>query len=170
MRSTTAAAGSSVFFVVAPCVVAGAVPWALTGWRVRDLPAVWLPLRVVGGALIVAAVAVLVHAFWRFVSEGRGTPAPLAPTDQLVVGGLYRHVRNPMYVAVVATVIGQALVLGEPVLLAYAVALAAAFVAFVHWYEEPALSRQYGDRYDIYRRAVPAWWPRWQPWRPSDEP
>ena len=169
MRTTAAAAGSSLFFAAAPGVVAGVVPWALTRWQARDLPAGLFPLRLVSAALVVAAVGVLVHAFARFVMEGRGTPAPVAPTDVLVVGGLYRHVRNPMYVAVVAGVVGQALALAQPVLAAYAVALGATFAAFVRGYEEPVLSRRYGQRYDDYRRAVPAWLPRLRPWQPPEQ-
>ena len=95
-------------------------------------------------ALLVAGVVVLVGAFVRFVTEGVGTPAPVAPTQRLVVGGLYRYVRNPMYLAVVATIVGQALALGQPALLGYAVAVGAAMVAFVHGYEEPALAGQFG--------------------------
>jgi protein-S-isoprenylcysteine O-methyltransferase Ste14 len=112
---------------------------------------------------------VLVHAFARFVVEGLGTPAPVAPTRELVVGGLYRYVRNPMYLAVLAAIVGQALLLGRLVLLAYAAVVAAAFVAFVHWYEEPTLAEQFGDRYQAYRRAVPGWWPRRHPWRPAGD-
>jgi protein-S-isoprenylcysteine O-methyltransferase Ste14 len=109
-----------------------------------------------------------VPAFVRFVAEGAGTPAPVAPTRRLVIGGLYRHVRNPMYLAVVATIVGQALVLAQPALLGYAVAVAAGMVAFVHGYEEPTLERQFGEQYQAYRRAVPAWWPRLRPWRPGE--
>jgi protein-S-isoprenylcysteine O-methyltransferase Ste14 len=69
----------------------------LTGWRVRQPLPYWLPLRLVGVALIAAGAVVLVHAFVRFVVEGAGTPAPVAPTKHLVVGGLYRYVRNPIY-------------------------------------------------------------------------
>ena len=162
MRRATAAAGSAVFFVLAPGVVAGLVPWWLTGWRVRQpLPAwVWWPARVVGGVLVAAGVAVLLHAFARFVTEGIGTPAPVAPTRHLVVGGLYRYVRNPMYLAVLAVIVGQALVLGQPALLAYAAAVGVAVAAFVRGYEEPALRDRYGAEYDAYRRSVPGWWPR----------
>ena len=162
MRRATAAAGSAVFFVLAPGVVAGLVPWWLTGWRVRQpLPAwVWWPARVVGGVLVAAGVAVLLHAFARFVTEGIGTPAPVAPTRHLVVGGLYRYVRNPMYLAVLAVIVGQALVLGQPALLLYAAAVGVAVAAFVRGYEEPALRDQFGAEYDAYRRSVPAWWPR----------
>ena len=157
MTKARAAAGSFVFLLLAPGVVAGVVPWLLTGWESNDWP---LLLRVLGALLIAGGVGVLLHAFVRFVVEGLGTPAPVAPTEQLVVGGLYRHVRNPMYVAVAATIIGQALLLGRPVLLAYAALFMAVVAAFVHLYEEPTLMSRYGEEYAAYRRAVPAWLPR----------
>lgn len=160
MRRSTAAAGSSVFFALAPGVVAGLIPWWLTGWRMREPLPYWAPVRIVGAVLLVAGGVVLVQAFARFVVDGRGTPAPVAPTEHLVVGGLYRYVRNPMYVAVVAAIVGQALVFGQLGLLAYAAVVWAACAAFVRWYEEPALRRRFGAEYDAYRRAVPAWWPR----------
>ena len=82
--------GSFVFLLVAPGVVAGVVPWLLTGWEVRDPLPGWIVLRVVGVLLIAAGAAVLLEAFLRFALQGLGTPAPIAPTDHLVVGGLYR--------------------------------------------------------------------------------
>jgi protein-S-isoprenylcysteine O-methyltransferase Ste14 len=117
-------------------------------------------LRGVGALLLVAGAAVLLSAFVRFVVEGLGTPAPVAPTEHLVVGGLYRYVRNPMYLAVAATIVGQALLLGQLVLLLYAAVFLAVVAAFVRWYEEPTLSRQFGSEYDEYRRRVPGWLPR----------
>lgn len=165
MRTLTAAGGSSLFMAAAPGVVAGLVPWALTGWTVRYDSAWWVPVQVAGGLLLVAGAVVLVAAFVRFVREGAGTPAPVAPTERLVVGGLYRHVRNPMYVAVVGAVGGQALLLGQPVLLAYGAVAGAGMAAFARGYEEPALARRFGADYDAYRRAVPAWRPRLRPWR-----
>jgi protein-S-isoprenylcysteine O-methyltransferase Ste14 len=159
-----AAAGSLAFLLLAPGVVAGLAPWLLTGWDSSDPP---LALQVAGGALIAAGVAVLVSAFARFVIEGVGTPAPVAPTEHLVVGGLYRHVRNPMYVAVAATIIGQAALLGRPALVLYAVAFMAMVAAFVYGYEQPVLSERFGDEYEAYRRNVPAWWPRLRPWMPG---
>src|SRR6266487_5810400 len=158
MNRLTAAVGSVLFFAVAPGVVAGLVPWWLTRWQVRGPLSRWAPLRVAGLILLILGAIVLVQAFARFVAEGRGTPAPVAPTEHLVVGGLYRYVRNPMYLAVVATIVGQALVLGQPALLGYAAAAGAAMAAFVHGYEEPTLHRQFGAQYQAYRRAVPAWW------------
>jgi protein-S-isoprenylcysteine O-methyltransferase Ste14 len=96
-----------------------------------------------------------------------GTPAPIAPTRQLVVGGPYRYVRNPMYLAVVAVIVGQALALGQPGLLLYAAVVGATTAAFAHGYEEPTLHRQFGAQYEAYGRAVPAWWPRLHPWQPG---
>jgi protein-S-isoprenylcysteine O-methyltransferase Ste14 len=166
MRILTAAAASSVFFLIAPATVAGAIPWWLTRWRVAD-PLPYGRLVQMGGILlIVVAVSVLVHAFVRFVFEGRGTPSPVAPAAHLVIGGPYRYVRNPMYLAVLSAVIGQAIVLAQRSLLVYAGALAAAFVSFVRLYEEPTLESQFGEAYEAYRRAVPGWWPRLRPWRP----
>lgn len=153
-----------MFLVLAPGVVAGLVPWLLTGWDVQEPLPYWLPLRFVGAILLGAGAAALLHAFWRFVVEGLGTPAPVAPTERLVVGGLYRYVRNPMYLAVGATIVGQALLLGAPILLLYAVVFAVTVAAFVRWYEEPTLREQFGEPYEAYRHAVPAWWPRREPW------
>jgi protein-S-isoprenylcysteine O-methyltransferase Ste14 len=169
MGKATAAAGSLAHFVLQPGVVAGLIPWWLTGWRVRQ-PApswAWAPLRIVGVALLAAGAVVLVQAFIRFVVEGVGTPAPIAPTRQLVIGGPYRHVRNPMYLAVTAVIVGQALALGRPDLLLYAVAVGGTMAAFAHGYEEPTLRRQFGAQYEAYRRAVPAGWPRRHRWRPG---
>jgi protein-S-isoprenylcysteine O-methyltransferase Ste14 len=156
MNARDAAAGSAVFFALAPGMVAGAVPLALTGWRAAPAPA---PLRVAGAALTLAGAIVLVSEFARFAREGRGTPAPAAPTERLVVGGLYRHVRNPMYLAVITAIAGQALLLGRPVLAVYAAVVAATVVTFVRTYEEPTLAERFGAEYAAYRRAVPGWFP-----------
>ena len=140
MRKPTAAAGSALFFAVAPGVVAGLVPWWLTRWQVRGPLAQWAPGRAAGLIVLILGVIVLVQAFVRFVAEGRGTPAPVAPTERLVIGGLYRYVRNPMYLAVVAVITGQGLALGQPVLLGYAAAVWVTVASFVRCYEEPALA------------------------------
>jgi protein-S-isoprenylcysteine O-methyltransferase Ste14 len=151
--------------VLAPGVAAGLVPWLLTSWEIEDSP---LAARIVGGILIALGGGFLLHAFYRFVVEGLGTPAPVAPPERLVVGGVYRHVRNPMYLAVGATIVGEALLLGQFGLLAYAAAFWAFTYGFVRLYEEPTLSAQFGASYDAYRRAVPGWLPRLRPWGGSN--
>ncbi|HZC53938.1 MAG TPA: isoprenylcysteine carboxylmethyltransferase family protein [Mycobacterium sp.] len=160
-RRASATAGTAVFLVVVPGSVAGVVPWWLTGWRsgAADHP---FPVRVLGVVLVAAGAGVLLHAFASFVIEGLGTPAPPAPTERLVIGGLYRYIRNPMYLAVLIVIIGQELLLARPVLFAYAAAVAAAVVSFVYGYEQPTLTRRYGEQYEHYRRDVPAWWPRFR--------
>ena len=157
-----AAVGSLLFLAIAPGMVAGLVPWLITGWSVHEW---FLPVRVLGVALIAAGLAFLLPAFVRFVFEGIGTPAPVAPTERLVVGGAYRYVRNPMYLAVAAVIVGQTLFLGQAILLLYAVGFGVAVTAFVLGYEEPTLVSRFGEEYDSYRSAVPRWLPRPSPWR-----
>ncbi len=111
-RKRRAALVTSAFLAIGPGVVAGVIPRRLTHWKV-PYPAPGGPgARAVGLMLIRGGAAVLVHSFARFVVEGVGTPVPVAPTQRLVVGGLYRHVRNPMYLALEAAILGQALLLG----------------------------------------------------------
>jgi protein-S-isoprenylcysteine O-methyltransferase Ste14 len=156
--------GSLVFFIIAPATVAGWIPYWLSRWRVQP-PLLGVPgERFVGGVLVGLGIAGLVECFGRFALEGRGTPAPVAPTRSLVVSGLYRHVRNPMYVAVVSVILGQALLLGSRVLLLYAGVVWLLFHAFVRVYEEPTLRRQFGASYEAYRANVRRWWPRLTPW------
>src|ERR671939_210725 len=172
MRRQVAAVGSAVFFVMGPGIVVGLIAWLLTGWQVREPAPYWAPMRVLGVVLLVAGLIVLIQAFLRFVVEGFGTPVPVAAPDRLVVGGLYRYVRNPMYVAILGAIVGQALLLGQLGLLLYAAALWLISAAFVRWYEEPTLRRRFGADYEACRRAAPAWGPRLRPWKPSgpDEP
>ena len=163
MRDRAAAGlGSLLFFVIAPGTVAGYVPWLLSNWQLQPSPPA---ARMAGIALAVAGVGCVLECFARFALQGRGTPAPVAPTETLVVTGLYRHVRNPMYVGVVSTILGQALVFGDWRLLAYAAAIAGGFHAFVVGYEEPHLTSRFGASYVAYRRAVRRWWPRLVPWQ-----
>jgi len=157
MGRLRAAAGTLVFLAVAPGIVGGVVPWLLTGWRSAGSPT-WL--RIIGWALLGSGVAAVLEAFARFVIDGIGTPAPVAPTEKLVVGGVYRYVRNPMYLAVGAVILGQAAVLGRVVLVAYVVVFAGIVWSFVRWYEEPTLRRRFGADYEAYLRTVPGWWPR----------
>ena len=171
MRRSTAAVGSAVFFLLVPGVVGGLIPWLLTGgWHVRQSLPYWVLVRVLGGVLLVAGLIALVGAFVRFVVEDFGTPAPVAAPEHLVIGGVYRYVRNPMYVAVLAAIVGQSLLLGRLGLLLYAGVAWVAVAAFVRFYEEPTLTRRFGAEYEAYRRAVPAWWPRLRPWEPGERP
>lgn len=153
--------GALVFFAVAPGTTAGLVPWLLTGWHHPVAGAT----RWVAVTLIFIGFVTTVAAFVQFVVEGRGTPAPVAPTEVLVVGGLYRWTRNPMYQAVAAMIGGQALLFSSRSTFAWLVIFMLAVWTFVTVHEQPALRRRYGDAYCRYRAAVPGWHPRLRPWR-----
>lgn len=163
MRTRSAAIGSAVFFLVAPGTVAGIVPWTITRWQVSPAGEIW-PLRVIGAAMIAAGVFFLVDSFVRFARDGHGTPAPILPTGHLVVGGLHRHVRNPMHVGIASAIFGQAMYFGNTQLLLYGAIVWLAFHLFVLVYAEPTLRRTFGEDYDRFCRNVPRWLPRFTPW------
>jgi protein-S-isoprenylcysteine O-methyltransferase Ste14 len=165
MKKASAAFGSTAFFVVAPGFIAGLAPFWINHWRF-SAPA-WdsQPLRWAGAVLIGAGLIALVECFARFVHKGHGTPAPVAPTDTLVVSGLYRYVRNPMYVGVFAIIAGQGLLFGDAWTLVYAACVWVGFTVFVLAYEEPTLRRTYGVQYFLYCENVHRWWPRLRPWQ-----
>jgi protein-S-isoprenylcysteine O-methyltransferase Ste14 len=167
MRRVFALFGSALFLVLAPGTVAGLVPWWISRWRVSRAASAlgWLPLRILGGLLVVAAVVPLLDSFIRFAIEGLGTPAPVFPTRHLVVTGLYRHVRNPMYIAVVAAIAGQGLMFGNVYLLEYGAVVWLLFHLFVVGYEEPTLRATFGSEYERFCARVPRWIPRLTPWR-----
>lgn len=165
MRKPIAIVGSAVFFVAVPCVIAGLVPWWITDWEFRP-PFLGLRLtRVIGVVLILVGLPGLLDSFRRFAVDGLGTPAPVAPTRSLVVIGLYRYVRNPMYVAVLAIIVGQGLLFANEWLLVYGAAFLMVCHLFVVFHEEPVLRRDFGPAYEAYRQAVPRWLPRLRPWR-----
>jgi protein-S-isoprenylcysteine O-methyltransferase Ste14 len=167
MRSRAASVlGSLLFLVLAPGTVAGIVPWWISRWRVLPPLLGWTWLRVLGALLVLLGLPVLLESFGRFALEGRGTPAPIVPTERLVVRGFYRHVRNPMYVAVASLILGQGLLLGSVAVLQYGLVVLLAFHVFVLAYEEPTLRRSFGADYEAYCAGVRRWLPRLQPWSP----
>jgi protein-S-isoprenylcysteine O-methyltransferase Ste14 len=115
-----------------------------------------------GAALLLLGAAVVIDSFARFALQGLGTPAPVLPTRHLVVTGLYRYVRNPMYVGVAAAIFGQALLFESRDLLIYGVLVWLAFHLFICFYEERTLRKTFGEEYDAFCREVPRWIPRLQ--------
>jgi protein-S-isoprenylcysteine O-methyltransferase Ste14 len=167
MTRARALLGSLVFLVLAPGTVVGLVPWWLSRWERRPPLLGFAPFRAVGAVLLAAGAVALLESFARFAWRGRGTPAPVAPPARLVVTGLYRHVRNPMYVGILSAVLGQALLLGDPKVVGWGLVLWLAFHLFVVGYEEPTLRRTFGADYDAFRANVPRWIPRLTSWRGS---
>jgi len=149
-----------VFTLIVPGTVLVLVPVALLASGVGPVlqlgPARWVGLLPLGTGLVV-----ILWCFGDFVRRGRGTPAPYDPPRRLVVTGLYRSVRNPQYVGVVLVAAGEALLAEAAVLLGYAGLLAVVYHLFVRYYEEPTLTRLFGEAYTRYRADVPRWLPRW---------
>jgi protein-S-isoprenylcysteine O-methyltransferase Ste14 len=165
VQRTLAVLGSAVFFVVAPFTLSRLIPWSITGWQLRP-PFLGLELtRGIGAIMILAGVPWVVDSFARFALQGLGTPAPIAPPQKLVVTGLYRYARNPIYVGVVAVILGQALLFGDWRLIWYGALLWLFFHVWVVLIEEPTLERTFGSEYEAFRAGVPRWIPRMTPWR-----
>ena len=148
----------ALFFVaLLPGVVAGYVPYRiLLASGGPHLPALRIA-SVAASVLILIGVIVLLRCVWDFFARGKGTLAPIDPPRHLVVSGLYRYTRNPMYNGVLAILLGEAWLCGSTSILKYAICVLVAFHLFVVLYEEPALEAQFQEFYLAYRRAVPRW-------------
>jgi len=165
VRKASAIIGSAVFLVIAPGTLAVYVPWRMTRWHFAAPLLGFSGFRVIGILMIAAGLPVLLDSFARFAIQGLGTPAPVAPPQHLVVTGLYRHVRNPIYVAVVLLILGQGLLFSSVWLLEYGGWVWLGFFAAVLLYEEPVLRHKFGDEYRDFCAHVPRWLPRLRPWK-----
>src|SRR3974390_2280301 len=151
MSKITAILGSALFFFVAPAMLAGVIPWLITDWEFQPPFLAFEATRLAGVAFIIAGVPGVLDSFARFALQGLGTPAPIAPPRNLVVSGLYRYVRNPIYVAVVAVILGQALLFADWRLLEYGAVLWLFFHIAVISFEEPTLRESFGAEYESFR-------------------
>ncbi|HEY6250813.1 MAG TPA: isoprenylcysteine carboxylmethyltransferase family protein [Candidatus Angelobacter sp.] len=165
MRRIAAILGSLIFLVIAPGTVAVYVPWRISHWRFEPPLLGFSAFRIIGWILIAAGLPLLLDSFARFAIQGLGTPAPIAPPQHLVVTGLYRYVRNPMYVAVLSLIFGQGLLFGSVRVLEYGIAVWLGFFLFVVLYEEPTLRSKFGEEYREFCAHVPRWIPRLKPWK-----
>lgn len=148
---------TALFTIVVPGTVAGYLPWRLR------LGAVPITGPAEFAALFVIAIGIAIYlytAFWGFALIGGGTPAPIAPTKVLVVKGLHRYVRNPMYIGVALIIAGQAWLFHSWHIVIYLACVLVIANFFVIFYEEPTLRRQFGEEYERYRARVPRWIPR----------
>ena len=160
-RSVGLALRSLLWAALLPGLLAGYVPWRYFGLREVDInPA--NPLHLIGLTSITIGASLLAACIWEFATRGRGTLSPVDPPRQLVVRGLYRHVRNPMYLSVTAIVLGEVLLTRSMPLLIYWVVWFIAANIFVLVYEEPTLRAQFGATYDAYCRDVGRWLPKWR--------
>jgi protein-S-isoprenylcysteine O-methyltransferase Ste14 len=146
-----------LFTIVVPGTVTGVIPHSLLGGYSTPPPGLLAWLGILTLAL---GAAIYFWCAWEFAVRGLGTPAPIAPTKFLVVGGLHRYVRNPMYIGVLLIILGQAALFHSARLAEYGALCIFLAHLFVISYEEPTLHRQFGESYDEYRRSVPRWLPR----------
>ena len=146
-----------LFTVVVPGTVVGYIPYVLAAHGehagARGVGVIGMVAMAVGGAGYLSCA-------WNFAYHGLGTPAPLDPPKVLIVRGLNRYVRNPMYVSVLLIVLGEAALFRAPLLVLYGALLWSCAHLFVVFYEEPTLQKQFGAQYDQYRKSVPRWVPR----------
>ena len=142
-----------LFTVVMPGTVGVYVPQALRHGGVPLVEA----LRYLGAGLAACGGLTYFWCAWDFVSKGLGTPAPIDAPRVLVVKGLYRFTRNPMYLGVASVIFGQALFYGSRSVAVYGCVVVLAFNLFVFFYEEPALKRLFGAQYEEYCAKVPRW-------------
>jgi protein-S-isoprenylcysteine O-methyltransferase Ste14 len=149
----------TIFFaLLVPGTVLGLIPFILVRYMGEQFDLGHI--RVLGLIPLVLGIGIIMWCFIDFIRHGRGTPAPYDPPRRLVIGGLYRHVRNPQYIGVVLVVMGEAIFSGSLVLLGYAAFLAICYHLFVRFYEEPTLQRLFGEEYARYCAAIPRWLPK----------
>lgn len=137
---------------------AGYVPWRFFGLAHVQLD-LRNPVHILGLLAIAVGGGLLATCIWEFARSGRGTLAPVDPPRELVVRGLYRYVRNPMYLSVTVIVLGEFLLTGSRALLVYWVVWFVAVNLFVIGYEEPTLRRRFGASYERYTQEVGRWLP-----------
>jgi protein-S-isoprenylcysteine O-methyltransferase Ste14 len=159
----------SVLFTIfgGPGIVLVYLPFWLTRFRVPAGEPWWQ--MAIAGVLMAAGVAPLFESTRRFIYAGRGTLVPTTPTEHLVVSGFYRHVRNPMYAGVLMALAGEAMLFERRGMILYLAIVWLATHLFVCLYEEPTLTRRYGDEYLRFKRDVPRWLPRVRAWKGADE-
>jgi protein-S-isoprenylcysteine O-methyltransferase Ste14 len=159
----------SVLFAVVggPGIVLIYLPFWITRFRIPAGEPWWQML--LAATLVAIGVAPLVESARRFIVVGRGTLVPTVPTEHLVVGGFYRHVRNPMYVGILLALGGEALLFERRAMIVYPAIVWLVIHLFVLLYEEPALTRRYGVEYLRFKRNVPRWLPRLTAWRSGEQ-
>jgi protein-S-isoprenylcysteine O-methyltransferase Ste14 len=137
------------------------IPWLILAHRLPAEPAVPLYVRLPGGLLMAAGAALYLSCLWNFTFTGRGTPAVWDPPVIFVSKGLYRFVRNPMYLAIASILVGEALYFQSAILGWMGAGIVLGFHLFVVFYEEPALKRRFGASYERYCSEVSRWVPSW---------
>ena len=151
-----------VFTLLLPGVFLVLVPYFLLSWSGDGFTVDIGSFRYFGVLPVLLGVLIYIQCAWSFISLGKGTPAPVDPPKELVVKGLYKHVRNPMYLGVLFLLIGEVIFFGSLLLILYTVLVFLCFHLFVVVYEESHLRASFGGTYSRYCNSVPRWIPRWR--------
>lgn len=149
-----------LFSLLAPGTIVGVIPHLLARRDGQSRPIDSRVARLVGGASVVSGILLYLHTAWRFAAEGMGTPSPYDEPKELVTGGVYAYVRNPMYLGLLLCIGGQALLYRSVLVLWYGLVLWLATHLRVIGYEEPHLAEKHGEVYEQYCERVPRWLPR----------
>jgi protein-S-isoprenylcysteine O-methyltransferase Ste14 len=151
----------TIFFtLLVPGIVTVLVPYWLLSSRSAPPPMQLGVFRYFGWLPILTGAAIYLWCAWDFTYAGRGTPAPIDPPKELVARGLYRHVRNPMYIGILSILLGEALLFASRSLFEYTAVAFSFFFLLVILYEEPILRQKFGESYRQYCESVPRWVPR----------
>jgi protein-S-isoprenylcysteine O-methyltransferase Ste14 len=150
-----------IFTFLVPGTVTILIPYWLLSSRFAPPPMPLGIFRYCGVPLILIGASIYSWCAWDFTFAGRGTPAPIDPPKELVVRGLYRYVRNPMYIGVLSILLGEALFFAAQRLFVYTAVAFILYYLIVLLYEEPVLRQKFGESYRKYCQVVP----RWLPWR-----
>jgi protein-S-isoprenylcysteine O-methyltransferase Ste14 len=151
---------SLVYTIIIPGTVTVLIPYLILSGRGERIAQPWGVLQVLGLVGMAVGVTILPRCIWEFMATGRGTLAPIDPPKELVVRGLYRYVRNPMYLGAFILLLGEAAFSQSFPMLLYAVAWFMIINLIVLLYEEPVLRRRFGDSFERYAAAVHRWVPR----------
>jgi len=147
-----------LFVILQPGIVAGAVPYFLVKNRLPYVPvSAFQFYHYLAFLLFLTGLIIVFHCVFRFFKDGRGTLSPAVPTKQLVISGLYRYSRNPMYIGIMLILVGEVIFCSAINLLIYTILIFTAFNLFVIFREEPRLKRDFGEAYDNYQRKVRRW-------------
>jgi len=160
---------TTLFAILIPGTVAGYIPYRIVSHNCPSEGILFSISMLLPMLLFSAGLLVALRCAMDFVFHGQGTPAPIDSPKELVVQGLYRYTRNPMYLGILMVLFSEAWAFWCGAQLLYAIVLWICFHLFVVFYEEPDLLRRFGDPYRQYRASVPRWWVRWRPYSPPGE-
>lgn len=156
------AIGTILFTLLVPGSITVLIPYLLLNFQLHLIPVKLGNYRYLGLIPIILGLIAYLWTAWDFTFKGKGTPAPISAPKVLMVSGLYRYVRNPMYIGILMILLGEALFFKEVILLVYTCLMFLSFHRFVKYYEEHDLTRQFGAAYKLYCHAIPRWFPRFR--------